>query len=68
MFFFAKSADCPRCGSASIRRSRRKGLLEFLLHHLLRIAPYRCKDCDARFFRLRHAEHHPDSHVPNHAH
>ncbi len=68
MFFLAKSAGCPSCGSASIRRSRRKGLLEFLLHHLLRIDPYRCRACYERYFRLRHPEHHPDPATPKHAH
>ena len=28
---------------------------EFLLRHLLSINPYRCKDCDVRYFRFRHA-------------
>lgn len=49
---------CPECGqSASVRRSKRRNLIESALHRLLFITPYRCDYCDARFFehRLRHS-------------
>jgi predicted Zn-ribbon and HTH transcriptional regulator len=64
-------AVCPNCDSASIHRSRRTGLHESLLHWVLFISPYRCKDCDYRHFRfrfrlrqpgettLKHHQHHP---------
>ena len=53
MFSLTKSHNCPDCGSSQIHRSRRKGLWEFLLHNIFFITPYRCKGCDARFFRFR---------------
>ncbi len=44
---------CPNCHSTTVRRSRRKGIGEVLLHFLVFISPYRCKDCGERFFRSR---------------
>jgi DNA-directed RNA polymerase subunit RPC12/RpoP len=46
------SAVCPRCGSSYISKSRRRGLIDFLFHTLLFTDPYRCMDCDFRFYRL----------------
>jgi len=43
---------CPYCQSDLTHRSRTRGILEFLLV-FLRIRPYRCNECDRRFFRLR---------------
>ncbi len=68
MFSLVRSSGCPNCGSAALYRSKRHGVAEFLLHHLLRITPYRCKACDVRHFRSRLHHHHPDSHAPKHAH
>jgi len=69
MFSLTRSSGCPNCGSASLYRSKRHGVGEFLLHHLLRITPYRCKKCDVRHFRSRvHHQGHADSHAPKHAH
>jgi len=68
MFSLRRPSRCPNCGSTSIRRSRRKGLLEFLLHRLFSINPYRCRVCYERYFRLRHTQHHADSATPKHAH
>ncbi len=68
MFSLARSPGCANCGSASIARSRRHGLIEFLLHYLLFISPYRCKACDVRHFRFGHTQRHPDSAAPKHAH
>jgi transposase-like protein len=53
MSILRKSSVCPRCASPAIRRSRRKGLLEHVLHSALFISPYRCGSCDERYFRLR---------------
>ena len=44
------SATCPQCGGANLRRSRRRGLLERGFS-LLGYLPYRCRDCQTRFFR-----------------
>ena len=59
MFSLVRSPVCPSCGTSSIRRSRRKGLLEFLLHQLLSISPYRCRVCDERYYR--HSSHQLES-------
>jgi predicted Zn-ribbon and HTH transcriptional regulator len=53
MTIFGKPSFCPNCASAEIHRSRRKGLLEQILHTIFLISPYRCKACDERYFRLR---------------
>jgi hypothetical protein len=46
----AASVWCPDCQSAQVRRSRTRGIVESLLAGLL-IRPYRCEECDCRFFR-----------------
>jgi hypothetical protein len=53
---------CPRCASLNTRRSKRKVLEKFLA--LLFVRPYRCRDCNNRFFngmtklRLRSSDLH----------
>jgi len=55
---------CPNCQSANVRRSRTRKLEERIQHVLLFKSPYRCMDCDQRFFRnrlffrLKHTRHH----------
>ena len=44
--------NCPACGSANIRRSQRRNVFEKALRSL-RLRPWRCLDCQARFFRFR---------------
>jgi hypothetical protein len=41
---------CPYCQSDLTHRSRTRGIVESLLV-FLRIRPYRCDECDCRFFR-----------------
>jgi transposase-like protein len=41
---------CPRCASAAVRRSHRRGVERLL--SLLAIYPFRCKSCHSRFWRL----------------
>ena len=41
--------QCPRCNSFSVRRSRRRGFVEFMLPLLL-MRPYRCSDCFRRHY------------------
>jgi len=53
MFSLTKSPNCPRCGSASTHRSRRRSLYEHILHKLFFISPFRCSDCYSRYFRFR---------------
>jgi len=44
------SIRCPCCQSHQIYRSRTKGILESLMTRVF-VRPYRCLDCDYRFFR-----------------
>lgn len=50
-----ESIECPDCRSDQIRRSRTRGIVDSFLARLL-IRPYRCQECDCRFFRwsIRH--------------
>jgi len=52
---------CPYCASSNIRRSRREGPIEFLLHWLIFLSPFRCRDCYQRYFgfRFAHGPSHP---------
>ena len=49
--------SCPHCGGKHFFRSRRSGLKDWLLHHVLFQNPYRCASCDGRFFLSRHGHH-----------
>jgi hypothetical protein len=42
---------CPNCDSARVHLSRRKGLLEKGILAMIFIRPFRCEECDGRFFR-----------------
>jgi len=46
-----RQQTCPLCRSQNVRFSHRKGLLERIFLPLLFLRPYRCDDCDSRFFR-----------------
>lgn len=41
---------CPKCQSKIIRRSHRVGFTETFLLRLSYVRPYRCLDCDRRFY------------------
>src|ERR1700740_1849561 len=41
---------CPCCGSNCLHRSRRHNMLERALLNILGAKPYRCDDCDKRFY------------------
>jgi hypothetical protein len=49
---------CPSCGSHKVHRSVRKGPEDWVRHNLLFQSPYRCNDCDERFFGSRVDHHH----------
>ena len=51
--------ECPECGSADVVRSRRHGLLESALKLVVRLRPYRCRECFHRFFGYVNAELRP---------
>jgi predicted RNA-binding Zn-ribbon protein involved in translation (DUF1610 family) len=48
--FTTKSHECPQCGSYLVRLSKRRTWIEHVVCRLLFVRPYRCDDCDARFF------------------
>jgi hypothetical protein len=47
---------CPHCGSAEVFRSHRHGAMERYLLPAIRVRPFRCVNCDARFYRLNHSD------------
>jgi hypothetical protein len=48
---FAKTLfECPNCESQFISRSRRRGFVERVFLRLALVWPYRCDDCDTRFW------------------
>jgi hypothetical protein len=61
---------CPMCWSRLIRRSKRRGLLEVTLMQILFVRPYRCVECEWRFFRwsIFHKAPRPRAHRHDHAH
>jgi hypothetical protein len=42
---------CPKCESTHVFRSRRRGLVDWLLH-IVRLYPFRCDHCSHRFRRV----------------
>ena len=42
---------CPDCSSARFHRSKKKGLYERLILSMFFVRPFRCDECDFRFFR-----------------
>jgi hypothetical protein len=65
MTILNKSSLCPNCASHTYHRTRRKGLLERILHSVFFISPYRCNTCDERYFRFRLPVH-PAEKPPHH--
>ena len=47
---------CPHCGSAEVFRSHHRGTMERYLLRAVRVRPFRCVHCDARFYRLSHSD------------
>lgn len=48
--------SCPHCRSQETSRSHRRGLIEKYLLPSIRVRPYRCARCDARFYALSQGE------------
>lgn len=42
--------NCPHCASAKISRSHRRGAIERHFLRLIGVRPFRCLDCDIRFY------------------
>ncbi len=51
--FAKRISECPDCGGNSVRRSMRKGFVERVWFRLALVWPYRCDDCDSRFWGFR---------------
>jgi hypothetical protein len=47
---------CPYCGGSEVYRSHRRGTMERYLLRAVGVRPFRCVNCDARFYRLKHAD------------
>ena len=45
-----------RNGGSEVFRSHRRGLLEKYLLRAIGVRPFRCVNCDARFYRLKHSD------------
>ena len=50
MLALNRNHHCHSCGSKRVSRSRRRGVVERVLLRLLLIRPYRCNNCDFRFY------------------
>jgi hypothetical protein len=57
----AESVHCPNCCSKKVRRSRRNGVFEKTLLKVLGVRPYRCKECDERYFGVRLQREQPET-------
>jgi hypothetical protein len=55
---------CPQCRSKRTRRSKRKGFVERGPLTLLCLRPFRCEDCQHRFFRWPMIRSHFDATDP----
>jgi len=53
--FAKKIHECPICASTSVRRSTRRGFVERIWFRLALVWPYRCDECDSRFWGFRRA-------------
>lgn len=49
-------ALCPACGRGRLRRSHRRNLLE-TLRSWFGVHPFRCPECQGRYFRTERKEH-----------
>jgi hypothetical protein len=47
---------CPRCGSSEVFRSHRHGTVERYLLRAIGVRPFRCVNCDGRFYRLKQSD------------
>jgi hypothetical protein len=42
--------SCPNCAGSDLRRSHRRNVLERYILRMIGLHPYRCTDCDERFY------------------
>lgn len=57
LIYFSEHKKCPRCGSPRVHKSRRRGVVEKMAYAVLQIGPYRCAECDHRYFGWRFSDH-----------
>ncbi len=46
---------CPLCNGGDVHRSKRRGAIEKAVLPLFLLHPFRCKNCDSRYFDLSFA-------------
>jgi hypothetical protein len=51
--FAKRVSECPVCESSLVRRSTRRGFVERIWFRFAFVWPYRCDDCDSRFWGFR---------------
>src|SRR5271155_2363430 len=44
------AVGCPRCQSRATHRSKRRGTFELTILSVIPLRPFRCEDCDRRFY------------------
>lgn len=59
--FAKRICECPVCQSGSVRRSARKGFVERVWLRFAFVWPYRCDDCDSRFWGFHRSYQAADS-------
>ena len=47
---------CPHCGGSEVFRSHSRGPTERYLLHAVGVRPFRCVNCNARFYRLKRSD------------
>ena len=47
---------CPYCGGSEVFRSHRRGTMERYLLRAVGVRPFRCVNCDARFYRRSYSD------------
>jgi hypothetical protein len=59
--FAKKVSECPVCESNSVRRSARTGFVERIWFRFAFVWPYRCDNCDSRFWGFQRSYQASDS-------
>jgi len=52
----SERSKCPKCGSAEVRRSHMRGLVERGVLKLVGVKAYRCESCDWRYYAFCRTE------------
>jgi len=55
----AMNMTCPNCQSSRTHRSKTKGMVEIVVAAIIFRRPFRCEECDERFFRWSISEKRP---------